>query len=224
MNRRERLLLMVAIVLLGGIGFKFLIHDPHQAEYNTLVTARDAAADELARDERIVARAPQARAEYERVRAHIAAVEQKLPQRKEIPALLTAMEQFTKQVGVTLMSLRPGPLTAITPAAASQTPTGARPSTAAQTSTAGGPGQGPAGAGTARSGHAPAYSSMPVEIALEGTFAQTVEYLRNLNSIPRLVIVDSVALTPLAFPKLGVSIRAEIYTLGTPSTPAGGTR
>ena len=207
MNRRERLMLMVAIVMLGGIIFKFLIHDPQQAQYTTLVAARDAVADELARDEQIVARAPQARAEYERARAHIAAVEQKLPQRKEIPALLTAMEEFTKSVGVVFQSIHPGPLSAVT-----------LPPAAAQASS-------PAGAqGQTRPGqHPPLYSSMPVDITLSGTFAQTVEYLRGLKNFPRLVIIDSVSLTPQTLPKLGVTIKAEIYTLGTPQAPTGGT-
>jgi Tfp pilus assembly protein PilO len=207
MNRRERLMLMVAIVLLGGIVFKFLIYDPQQAQHATLVAARDAVADELARDEQIVARAQQARAEYERARAHIAAVEQKLPQRKEIPALLIAMEQFTKNVGVALQSIRPGPLTAVT-----------LPPAAAHTSPAGVQGQ------TRPRQQAPVYSSMSVDILLSGTFAETVEYLRGLKNFPRLVIVDSVSLTPQVAPKLGVTIRAEIYTLGTPQAPTGGTR
>ena len=208
MNRRERLMLMIGIVLLGGIVFKFLIHDPAQAEYETLVAGRDAAAAELTRDQQIVARAEQARAEYTRVRAHIAAVEQKLPQRKEIPALLTAMEDFTKQVGVTLQSIKPGPLSAVTP-----------PPAAAQASAAGGQGQ-----TRARAAHVLAYSSMPVDISLTGTFAQTVEYLRDLRNFPRLVIVDSVSLSPQGAPKLSVTIHAQIYTLGAPPAPAGGTR
>jgi Tfp pilus assembly protein PilO len=109
-NSRERLMLMVAIVLLGGIAFKFLIHDPQQAQYEQLVSARDAAAGELAKDQQIVARAAGAHQEYARLRAYIATVEQKLPRRKEIPALLTSMEAFTTQIGVTLRSPSRGPL------------------------------------------------------------------------------------------------------------------
>ncbi|MHB8733547.1 MAG: type IV pilus inner membrane component PilO [bacterium] len=206
MNRRERLMLMIGIVLLGGIVFKFLIHDPAQAEYETLVASRDAAAGELARDQQVVARAEQARIEYERVRAHIAAIEQKLPQRKEIPALLTAMEDFTRKVGVTLQSIRPGPLTAVT-----------APLSGAQASAA--RGQGPT-----KAERTLAYSTMSVDISLAGTFAQTVEYLRQLRDFPRLLIVDSVSLTPQGLPKLGISIKAEIYTLGGPPAPAGGKR
>ena len=229
MNRRERLMLMVAIVLLGGIIFKFLIHDPQQAQYETLVSSRDAAAAELAKDELIVARAEQAREEYERVRAHIAAVEQKLPQRKEIPALLTAMEQFTKQVGVTLDSIRPGPLTPVAPAAAA-TPapatTAAQAPATAATQAPATAGQGPAGGsgqGPAHPQRSAVYSSMPVDISLSGTFAQVVEYLRDLRSFPRLIIVDSVSLTPQGPPKLAVTIHSEIYTLGAPSGQTGGT-
>ena len=203
-NRRERIMLIVAIVLLGGIVFKYLIYDPQQAQYETLVTARDAAAAELAKDEQIVARAEQARAEYERIRTYIATVEQKLPQRKEIPALLTAMEQFTHAIGVTFDSIHPGPLTAVTaPSAGSQAP----------------PAAGETQSRTPGTRPAPplAYSSMPVDLTLTGTFAQTVEYLRDLRSFPRLVIVDAVSVSPQTFPKLSVTIRAEIYTIGAPN-------
>ncbi len=225
MNRRDRLLLMLAMVLLGGIVFKFLIHDPQQAEYNTLVATRDAAAAELARDRQVVARAQQARAEYERIRTHIATVERKLPQRKEIPALLTAMEQFTKQVGVTLQSIRPGPLTAVTVAPAATQPSAATQSAAAAgQGQAGGAAPGQTRPGQARAGRVLAYSSMPVDISLSGTFAQIVEYLGDLRNFPRLVIVDSVSLNPAGLPKLNVNIKAEIYTLGTPSAQTGGTR
>ncbi|HLW48963.1 MAG TPA: type 4a pilus biogenesis protein PilO [bacterium] len=212
MNRRERLMLMIAIVMLGGIIFKFLIHDPQQAQYETLIAARDAAQGELDKDERIVARAAQARAEYERVRTYIATVEQKLPQRKEIPALLTAMEQFTHRVGVSFESIHPGTLVAVN---------------APQTTPASQPAQGaarPRGALPAdtHAGKSVPYSSMPVDISLNGTFAQTVQYLKQLRAFPRLVIVDSVALNPSAFPHLGITIKAEIFTLGTPDQASDG--
>lgn len=212
MSRRERLLLMAAIVLLGGIVFKFLIHDPKQAEYNTLVAARDAVASELVRDQQVVARAEKERAEYERLRAHIAAVERKLPQRKEIPALLTAMEHLTKQVGVSLGSIKPGALSPVAPAPTA--PGAAAQGSGAQGSAAGG--QTPAKTAAAM------YSSMPVDLVLGGTFAQTLEYLRDLRSFPRLLIVDSVSLSPQGPPSLGVTIHAEIYTLGAPQAPTGG--
>lgn len=214
MNRRERVLLMLAIVVLGGIVFKFLIHDPQQSQYEGLVAARDAAQSELDRDERIVARAAQARAEYERMKSFIAAVEQKMPQRKEIPALLTAMEQFTHHVGVTFESIHPGSLTAIT-----VTPSGQPTQPAPAPGTTRKPGSGPS---DTQAGKPVPYSSMAVDIALRGTFAQTVQYLREIRNFPRLIIVDSVALTPSGFPHLGISIKAEIFTLGTPDQASEG--
>jgi Tfp pilus assembly protein PilO len=208
MNRRERAMLMIAVVTLGAIIFKFMIHDPQQAQHETLVAARDAAQAELDKDERIVARAAQARAEYERVRSYIATVEKKLPQRKEIPALLTAMEQFTHHVGVSFESIHPGTLTAVNapqaPAPAAAHPRGAAPANGQQT------------------GRAVPYSSMAVDISLRGTFAQTVQYLGELRNFPRLVIVDSVALSPYGFPHLGITIKAEIFTLGTPDQASDG--
>jgi Tfp pilus assembly protein PilO len=207
MNRRERVMLMIAIVMLGAIIFKFMIHDPQQAQYETLVVARDSAQAELDKDERIVARAAQARAEYERMKSYIATVEQKMPQRKEIPALLTAMEEFTHHVGVTFQSIHPGTLTAVM---AQQSGQPAQPAAPAH----------PAGTGATTPAKPIPYSSMSVDISLTGTFAQTVQYLRELRNFPRLIIVDSVALTPNGFPHLSINIKTEIFTLGTPDQAA----
>ena len=219
MNRRERFMLMFAIVMLGAIAFKFMIHDPQQAEHETLVAARDSAQAELDKDQRIVARASQAKAEYERLRSYIATVEQRLPTRKEIPALLTAMEVFTHHVGVLFQSIHPGGLVAV------NTPGAGQAAASGQTGAGGAARGGAAGTPTAaetRVGKSIAYSSMSVDIMLTGTFAQTVQYLRELRDFPRLVIVNSVALTPIGFPNLGVNIKAEIYTLGTPTQAEGG--
>ena len=212
MNRRERLMLMVAIVILGGIVFKFMIHDPQQAQYQVLAAARDSAQAELDRDERIVARAAQARAEYERVRTYIATVERKLPQRKEIPALLTAMEQFTHHVGVTFESIHPGTLAAVVAAQPAQS------SQKGQTPEAGHPG----GTSAQQAAKQIPYSSMQVDLQLRGTFAQAVQYLRELRNFPRLVIVNSVSMSPSTYPNLGITIRAEIFTLGTPDEAVNG--
>ena len=206
MNSRERFMLMVATVILGGIIFKFMIHDPQQSQYEGLAAARDSAQAELDRDEQVVARATQARAEYERVRTYIATVERKLPQRKEIPALLTAMEQFTHHVGVGFESIRPGMLAAVVVA-----PQPAQASQKGQTHAAGRPAD-----------KTIPYSSMEVDLQLRGTFAQAVQYLRELHNFPRLVIVDSVSMSPNTFPSLGITIKAEIFTLGTPEDAADG--
>jgi Tfp pilus assembly protein PilO len=213
MNRRERVLLMLAIVILGGIVFKFMIHDPQQSQYDGLVAARDASQAELDRDERIVARAAQARAEYERVRTYIASVEEKLPQRKDIPALLTAMEQFTHRVGVTFESIHPSMLQAVVTAPAAQGSQPGKPNPA--------PSGHPGGA-SADQGKPVPYSSMQVDLSLRGTFAQAVKYLRELRNFPRLVIVDSVSMSPSGFPNLGITIKTEIFTLGTPDQAAEG--
>jgi Tfp pilus assembly protein PilO len=207
MNRRERFMLMIAVVMLGGIIFKFVIHDPQQAQYETLVATRDSTQADLDRDERIVARAAQARAEYERMRTYIATVEHKLPQRKEIPALLTAMEQFTHRVGVSFESIHPGSLSAVIAPAPQPAAAAGRPRSS--------------GAGNTRAMPVP-YSSMSVDISLRGTFAQTVQYLRELRDFPRLVIVNSVALSPATVPDLAITIKAEIFTLGTPDQASDG--
>ena len=207
LNARERLILIVAVVLLGAICWKFFIYDPQQAARASLVAARDAAAGELAKNQSILARGPQVQAEYDRLGAFIAKVEAKLPTSKEIPSLLIAMEQLTHRLGIGFDGIRPGPLESVTstgaPAASGQTAGGAAAKEAA--------------------GKPVPYSRMQVSLTISGSFAQVVEYLRQLRGFPRLIVVQSVSLSPQKLPTLGTSLTTEIYTLGaTPGLPSGG--
>ncbi len=198
MNLRERGMFMAAVVLLGLVVFKLVVYDPYQAEHASLVAARDAARAELRRNQEIIARGDQVRKEYARLVATIAALQKKLPTTKEIPALLTAMEQFTHRLAVKLNSIHPGSLAPVVES------TAGKPG-AAQT-----PGQGP-GAGP----KAIPYSKMEVNLNLTGTFGQMLVYLRELRDFPRLVVVKSIAMSPEQFPKLGIALVSEIYVLGT---------
>lgn len=210
LNARERLMLIVAVVLLGAICFKFFIYDPQQAAYASLVAVRDTAAGELAKDQRIVAQAPKVQAEYDRLRAFIAKLEAKLPISKEIPALLIAMEQLTHRLGIGFDGIRPGPLESVT-STGSPIPAGAS-------------GQAAGGAAAKEAAGKPVpYSRMQVGLTISGSFAQVVEYLRQLREFPRLIVVQSVSLAPQKLSTLGTSLTTEIYTLGaTPGSPSGG--
>lgn len=195
MNPRERSLLMIGIVMLGLVAFKFLIYDPQQAQYNALVQARDSARAELTKDQQVLARGEQVRQEYARLSAFVKTMEAKLPSTKEIPALLTSMEQYTHRVGVGLERFHPGSLQIVQAGAGNAAPT---PQSAAS---------GPASTLP--------YSKMEVDLSLTGSFAQTMTYLRDLRGLPRLVIVNGVTMAPGKLPQLGVGITAEIYILGT---------
>ncbi len=202
LNARERLILIVAVVILGAICWKFFIYDPQQAAHASLVAARDAAANELAKNENILARGPAVQTEYDRLRAFIAKVEAKLPTSKEIPSLLIAMEQLTHRLGVGFENIRPGPLESVTSTGA---PVAAAGSGAAAKEAAGKP---------------VPYSRIQVNLTISGSFVQVVEYLRQLREFPRLIVVRSVSLSPQTLPKLGIGLAAEIYTLGaTPGLP-----
>ena len=195
MNLRERSLFMAAVVLLGLVVFKLVIYDPYQSEHASLVAARDAAKAELRRNQEIIARGDQVRKEYARLVSSIAALQKKLPTSKEIPALLTAMEQFVHRLGVELNGIHPGAVAAVvenTPPKPGQTP-----------------GQGP-GAGP----KAIPYSKIEVNLNLTGTFSQMLAYLRELRDFPRLVVVKSIAMNPQQYSKLGVTLVSEIYVLG----------
>ncbi len=197
MNPRERILLMVGVVLLGLVAFKYVVYDPQQAEYTSLVQARDAARAELTKDQQILAQETQVRAEYARLSAFVTTMEAKLPTTKEIPPLLTSMEQFTQRIGLTLESFHPSGLTAVQG--------GSGPSAAAT----------PAAAAPPSGGKPLPYSQMEVDLGLAGSFGQTLAYLRDLHTLPRLVVVQGITMSPQGFPKLNVSLVTDIYVLGT---------
>jgi Tfp pilus assembly protein PilO len=203
MNPRERLMLMIGVFLLGLVAFKFLVYDPQRAEYNSLVAAREAARAELTKDQQILARGEQVRAEYARLTAFVKTMEAKLPTTKEIPPLLTTMEQFTQRIGVRLETFHPTAVSAVQGAGAKPAASGG----AAQTSS-----------GMSTAAQALPYSRMELDMGLAGSFGQTLTYLRDLRSLPRLVVVDGITMSPRTYPQLGVSLITEIYILGTQVT------
>jgi len=201
-NHRERVLLMIGIVLLGGVCLKFFIYDSQQLTYTSLEQTRDSASSDLARHQQIMLRSAQVRARYRQLKGQLAKVEAKLPTGDEVPALLTAMEQFTTRLGMRIISISPG-------AAHAPDTVAADAKSASATSSA----------------KSPPYSIMPLKLTVRGTFPQVVQYFHDLGNFPRLVVVDSIAVSPEKLPQLIVSMGAEIYVLDAPTaTPAKTTR
>ena len=63
-----------------------------------------------------------------------------------------------------------------------------------------------------------------MKISVRGTFQQVVQYFHDLGSFPRLIVVNSIAVSPARLPQLIVSMDAEIYILDAPTVapPAKG--
>ncbi len=202
MNPRERMMLMLGVVLLGGVIWKFMIYDPQSQQYASLVAARDAARSELIRDQQILAREAEVRQEYARLSAFVVIMEARLPSQKELPPLLTTMEQFVRRLGISMESFRPSPLQAVTGPGAQGGTAAAQPA--------------PVSGGV----RMPTYSKMDLNLGLTGTFAQIMAYLRDLHALPRLVVVNGVTLAPEKAPRLTVSIASEIYVVNTPTAAA----
>jgi type IV pilus assembly protein PilO len=68
--------------------------------------------------------------------------------------------------------------------------------------------------------------SLAVQMKVGGTFAQIFDYLRRLETLDRLVVVDSIQLAAASAgngsPKIDVDVRARLFAAGTasPATPA----
>lgn len=212
MSIRERVMLAGSIILLGVIVFYYLIYTPMSATYRQLAEQRDAATQELKNDEQILAGSAQVEAEYAGLSSSVKTMEARLPSTKEIPALLTGMEQLTKRIGVDFVSIRPS------------TPKPLEVST--QAASRGGPGQAGAGAPAGAKPEAQHVQQMDIDLNITGTFGQTETYLRELQRFPRLITVQSITLSPqtaqAGSTKLGVSLHTDAYILAAPSTAAPG--
>jgi len=197
-NSRERLMLIIGILLLGGVCLKFFVYDPQQVAYADLEQTRDSATTDLLRHQKIMLRSGQVRAQYRALAGQLATVEAKLPKDDEIPALLTEMEQFTTTRGLRIISISPGER---------QDPKADDAKAAA----------GSKAAQTASTTKAAPYAKMPLKITVRGTFPEVVHYFHDLGNFPRLIVVDSIAVAPEKLPQLIVSMDAEIYILDAPT-------
>lgn len=195
MNSRERLMLILGILLLGVVCLKFFVYDPQQVAYADLEQTRDSASADLLRHQQIMLRSGQVRAQYRALAGQLASVEAKLPKDDEIPALLTAMQQFTTDRGLRIISISPGE---------------------PHDPTVDADAKGAAAHATSTPKSAP-YAIMPLKLTVRGTFPQVVHYFRDLGTFPRLVVVNSISVAPERLPQLIVSMDAEIYVLEVPT-------
>lgn len=192
MNKRERVMLMIAIAVLGGVCLKFFVYDPQETAYASLEQTRDTAASDLQRHQQIMLRSSQVRAQYERLAGRLATVEAKLPTDDEVPALLAAMERFTTRLGMRMISISPG---ATAPATSDDSAKGSA------------------------AGKSAPYLKMPLKLTVRGRYPQVVQFFTQLRDFPRLVVVNNISVAPEKLPELTVGVDADIFVLSATAPP-----
>lgn len=193
MRRRERILLIVAGVVVAILIFYVYIYSPKQAEYQRLIGQRDDRQQQLTRMEQTARQAEQLEKRYRELQSFIASVEAKLPTQKEMAALLVQLERLTKSLDIDLLAIKPGALEAgdsVLPP-----PGGAAP-----------PGQRPA-AGQ------PAYLRFPIKLTMVASYAEALQLMRSLYAFPRLMVVRKITVTPKSVPELTTDLDVETIVL-----------
>jgi len=103
----QRLLLLVALLALIGAGFYFLFYAPQLEESARLQQDIEQREVQLLKDRRIARDLPKYRAEYEALQTELEEALVELPNKKEIPSLLTNISNLAKEQGLEILLFKP---------------------------------------------------------------------------------------------------------------------
>jgi len=103
----QRALLVLVVMVLIGAGFYFLLYQGQVAEHDELVNKKIAAQKILEKNEKIANNLKVYKAEYEKLQEDLQAALSKLPEKKEIPTLLTSIGTLAKEKGLDILRFRP---------------------------------------------------------------------------------------------------------------------
>ncbi len=196
MTQRDRILLLVLGPLSFLLLFYYFIYAPKTAEYRQLraqLTQKEAQWQRMEETARQITRL---REEFAHLQGFIAEVEAKLPEEKEMPALLVQLERLARSLGLSLDAIRPSALERL-PAA----PGGASPPAAGAA-----PGQPPAPPTMT-------YLRFPVTLAIKGTYEQGIRLAMALNDFPRMIAIRNISMNPGNLPELTLGVDIETYVL-----------
>jgi type IV pilus assembly protein PilO len=104
----QRMLILVALLLIIVAGFIYLFYLPGQEEYSRLQGQRASLEAKLQQDQRIADNLPKFKAEYEKMQKQLEQALTELPNEKEIPSLLTSISSLAKDNGLEVLRFRPG--------------------------------------------------------------------------------------------------------------------
>jgi len=106
LTRRERVLIVVALILALGAGGYVYVHEPLVKRQAALAEEIDLARQALARAQALAAEVPAREAAVERLRQRLAAAEARLAAPADLPAFLEAAEAAGRRAGVSIEAIR----------------------------------------------------------------------------------------------------------------------
>ncbi|MDQ7842930.1 MAG: type 4a pilus biogenesis protein PilO [Armatimonadota bacterium] len=207
MSRRERMLLIVGLVVVVLLGFYYYGYLPRQARYRELRAQLTDRQTQLSRMEAMVRDAPRLEQEYAGLQATIARLEALLPSDKETAVLLVQLEQTTRSLGITLQAVRPSALEGPRAQAPPGAPPSGRPAPGAP------PAAGQPAPGTPAPAPAIEYRRYPIQLSINASYAELLRLMTAFQEFPRLIVVRKIGVTPRQVPDLTASLDIETYVL-----------
>lgn len=104
----QRLLILLAGVLLVAGGFAYFVFMPSYEEYQGLIAQNETLQVKLQEDRRIADNLPKFQAEYEKMQGRLKEALTQLPNAKEIPSLLAQLSSLAKESGLEVIRFQPG--------------------------------------------------------------------------------------------------------------------
>ena len=104
---KQKLLILLAILILAGVGFYFGLFSPRQEEYTQLKGKLAGLQNEVTEKQRIANNLPQLKREFEELKQELQNALTELPNQKEIPTLLTSITTAGKAAGLDFLIFRP---------------------------------------------------------------------------------------------------------------------
>ncbi len=197
-NNRQLWLLTVLAVVAVVVGGYFVLISPKTKKASAI--RADAAAAESANRQiqSQIAMLKQQAKQLPREQARLAELEKKMPKNPALPSLIRSISDSADKTNVWLHMINPIKPTLVAPAVGVGAPTAAAPATPTGTGTAG---TGTTVAGTTVAGQPaaplPTLGSMPMEIKVEGHFAELQEFLASLEDLQRAFLVFGVQIKPV---------------------------
>ncbi len=103
----QRVLIVVVTMILLAAGFYFLLFQAQQEEHTNAVRRLESANSQYAKNQRLAKNLPIYKAEYERLQEQLKLALNELPDKKEIPTLLTNIGKLAKDQGLDILRFKP---------------------------------------------------------------------------------------------------------------------
>ena len=149
---KQKLLILLIILIAEGAGFYFGLFNPRQEEYTQLKGKLTGLQNEVIDKRRIANNLPQLKRDFAQLNQELLNALTELPNQKEIPTLLTSITTAGKAAGLDFLTFRPR---------------GEEPKDF--------------------------YASVPVDIAVAGSFYEVANFFVSVGNLPRIVNISNVS-------------------------------